>query len=90
MPFECGLMLTFAFSLLSSILTGFPAGAYGAASEQMLREWRIDDSNFPYLDFGLVTWNMGAAVFPLLFVPLTESTGRLSGYFVRFPLFCSA
>lgn len=66
----------------SSILTGIPAGAYGAASEQMMDEWNIDQTNFPYLSFALVTWNLGAAVFPLVFVPLTENTGRLPGYFV--------
>jgi hypothetical protein len=26
---------------------------------------------------------VGAALFPLLFVPLTENTGRMPGYFVR-------
>jgi hypothetical protein len=66
----------------SSILTGLPAGAYGAASEQMSSAWNIDETNFPYLAFALVSWNMGAAVFPLLFVPLTETIGRMPGYFV--------
>lgn len=72
----------------SSILTGLPAGAYGAASTQMSQEWNIDETNFPYLSFALVTWNMGAAIFPLLFVPLTENTGRLPGYFGAYVLFC--
>lgn len=66
----------------SSILTGIPAGAYGAASEQMAKAWNIDESNFPYLSFALVSWNIGAAVFPFVFVPLTENTGRMPGYFV--------
>jgi len=30
---------------------------------------------------------MGAALFPLLFVPLTEQTGRVSGYFASYILF---
>ena len=72
----------------SSILTGLPAGAYGAANEQMARAWNIDETNFPYLSFALVSWNMGAAAFPLVFVPLTENTGRMPGYFVSsLPLF---
>lgn len=49
----------------------------------MSNEWHVDETNFPYLSFALVSWNMGAAVFPLLFVPLTENTGRMPGYFVR-------
>lgn len=52
----------------------------------MSKAWNIDETNFPYLSFGLVSWNMGAAVFPLVFVPLTENTGRMPGYFVsNFP-----
>ncbi|CAK1364949.1 unnamed protein product [Cercospora beticola] len=70
-----------------SILTGIPAGAYGAASNQMSEAWHIDQSGFPYLSFALTTWNIGAAFFPLLFVPLTESTGRMPGYFAAYILF---
>ena len=70
-----------------SILTGLPAGAYGAASDQMSRAWHIDQSSFPYLSFALVSWNMGAAVFPLVFVPLTENTGRMPGYFASYIIF---
>ncbi|KAF2162836.1 hypothetical protein M409DRAFT_68829 [Zasmidium cellare ATCC 36951] len=68
-----------------SILTGLPAGAYGAASAQMMDEWNVDNQSFPFLSFALVTWNMGAAIFPLVFVPLTETTGRMPGYFVSLP-----
>lgn len=68
-----------------SIMLGVPAGAYGAAAEQMSSLWNIDETEFPYLSFALVSWNMGAALFPLLFVPLTENTGRMPGYFVSRP-----
>ncbi|KAK4502361.1 hypothetical protein PRZ48_005786 [Zasmidium cellare] len=70
-----------------SVLTGLPAGAYGAASAQMMDEWNVDNQSFPFLSFAVVTWNMGAAVFPLVFVPLTENTGRMPGYFVSYILF---
>ncbi|KXT03700.1 hypothetical protein AC578_5168 [Pseudocercospora eumusae] len=70
-----------------SILTGLPAGAYGAAYEQMMAEWHINDDKFPFLSFALVSWNMGAAFFPLVFVPLTESTGRLPGYWAFYIMF---
>ena len=73
--------------MYSSILTGIPAGAYGAASNQMSNIWHIDQKTFPFLSFALVTWNMGAAFFPLVFVPLTESTGRMPGYFAAYILF---
>lgn len=45
-------------------------------------EWDVDNQTFPFLSFALVTWNMGAAIFPLVFVPLTENTGRMPGYYV--------
>lgn len=65
-----------------SILTGLPAGAYGTAGPEMARIWHVNEDRFPFITFGLVTWNMGAAIFPLVFVPLTETVGRMPGYFV--------
>jgi len=70
-----------------SILTGLPAGAYGAGNAQMSQEFNVDNTTFPYLYFATTSWNMGAALFPLLFVPLTEQTGRMSGYFASYILF---
>ncbi|KAH8706107.1 major facilitator superfamily domain-containing protein [Phaeosphaeriaceae sp. PMI808] len=55
-----------------SILTGLPAGSYGASNEYMTAQFN----------------NIGAALFPLVFVPLTENTGRMPGYFLS--LFGSA
>lgn len=63
----------------SSILTGLPAGAYGSGSEQMSREFGISQRNFPILFWATTSWNLGAALWPLLFVPLTETTGRMPG-----------
>jgi hypothetical protein len=47
--------------------------------------WNVQNDPFPNLYWATTSWNMGAALFPLLFVPLTENTGRMPGYFVRFP-----
>jgi MFS family permease len=49
--------------------------------------WSIDETNFPFISFGLVTWNMGAAIAPLVFVPLTENIGRMPGYFISYIVF---
>ncbi|CAD0110080.1 unnamed protein product, partial [Aureobasidium uvarum] len=56
-----------------SILTGLPAGSYGAANDQMGSLWHVQNEPFPNLAWSTVSWNMGAALFPLLFVPLTEN-----------------
>ncbi|ODN92741.1 multidrug transporter [Cryptococcus wingfieldii CBS 7118] len=70
-----------------SILTGLPAGAYGAGNEYMEEAYGIDQTNFPWLQWATCSWNIGAATFPLLFVPLTEKSGRMPGYFISYIVF---
>ncbi|TID15304.1 MFS general substrate transporter [Venturia nashicola] len=70
-----------------SILTGLPAGAYGAGNAGMERQFHVSQSSFPTLYWATASWNLGAALFPLFFVPLTESMGRMTGYFVSYILF---
>lgn len=41
----------------------------------------------PYLYFATTSWNMGAALVPLLFVPLTETSDRMLGYFGAYIVF---
>lgn len=72
-----------------SILTGLPAGSYGSGNDWMGPLWNVQNDPFPNLYWATTSWNMGAAVFPLLFVPLTENTGRMPGYFVCWCLECS-
>ncbi|EAW17076.1 putative MFS multidrug transporter [Aspergillus fischeri NRRL 181] len=67
-----------------SILTGLPAGTYGSGNNWMENEWHVQNSPFPNLYWATTSWNMGAAFWPLIFVPLTESSGRMPGYFVSY------
>ncbi|KAF2716778.1 MFS general substrate transporter [Polychaeton citri CBS 116435] len=71
-----------------SILTGLPAGAYSSANQYMSEEWHVANDDFPWLSWATASWNVGAAVFPMVFVPLTENTGRIPGYFAAYILFC--
>ncbi|KAF2808989.1 MFS multidrug transporter-like protein [Mytilinidion resinicola] len=64
-----------------SILTGIPAGAYSSGNEEMSTRFHVQNVPFPNLSWATCSWNMGAAFFPLIFVPLTENTGRMPGYF---------
>ncbi|KAK6600063.1 major facilitator superfamily transporter [Botrytis cinerea] len=73
--------------LIVSILFGLPAGAYGAGNDEMSALFNVSNSGFPYLFFATTSWNVGAAVFPLLFVPLTETSGRMPGYFGAYIVF---
>jgi MFS family permease len=68
-----------------SILTGLPAGSYGAGNEYFVNYHHVDNTPFPHLYWATCSWNMGAALFPLIFVPLTDDTGRMPGYFVSAP-----
>lgn len=70
-----------------SILTGLPAGSYGSGNDWMAPLWNVQNDPFPNLYWATTSWNMGAAVFPLLFVPLTENTGRMPGYFIGYIVF---
>ncbi|KAF3391668.1 hypothetical protein F1880_007941 [Penicillium rolfsii] len=67
-----------------SILTGLPAGSYGAGNVWMEQRFHVQNEPFPNLAWATTSWNMGAAFWPLIFVPLTESSGRMPGYFVSY------
>jgi MFS family permease len=73
-----------SLTIPSSILTGLPAGTYGSGNDWMETEFNVQNSPFPNLYWATCSWNMGAAFWPLIFVPLTESSGRMPGYFVAY------
>lgn len=62
-----------------SILTGIPAGSYGAGGAQIAERFNVQTTPFDNSIWATVSWNMGAAFWPLIFVPMTESTGRMPG-----------
>ncbi|OCL09830.1 MFS multidrug transporter-like protein [Glonium stellatum] len=70
-----------------SILTGLPAGSYGSGNVYMASRFHVQNVPFPNLYWATASWNVGAALFPLVFVPLTENTGRMPGYFVAYIIF---
>ncbi|KAL4813775.1 major facilitator superfamily domain-containing protein [Aspergillus spinulosporus] len=67
-----------------SILTGLPAGTYGSGNDWMAEKFHVQNSPFPSVYWATTSWNMGAAFWPLIFIPLTESSGRMPGYFVAY------
>ncbi|TGO82171.1 hypothetical protein BPOR_0901g00060 [Botrytis porri] len=74
-------------ALYRSILFGVPAGVYGAGNDEMSALFNFSNSGFPYLFFAKTSWNIGAAIVPLLFVPLTETSARIPGYFGAYIVF---
>ncbi|KAJ5907888.1 hypothetical protein N7495_000570 [Penicillium taxi] len=86
-PFNWGFKYKWIMTLticFVSILTGLPAGTYGSGNDWMAERFNVQNSPFPNLYWATCSWNMGAAAFPLVFVPLTESAGRMPGYFVGY------
>jgi hypothetical protein len=45
-------------------------------------EFGVSQEKFPTLYWATTSWNIGAAFWPLIFVPMTENSGRMPGYFV--------
>ena len=72
---------------LTSVLGGLCAGSYGAASEAIAVQFHVQNRPFPNVDWGTTSWLVGAAIFPLVIVPLTESIGRMPGYFATLIVF---
>lgn len=70
-----------------SILTGLPAGSYGAGSSDISEQFGVRSKPFDNTIWATVSWNLGAALWPLVFVPLTESKGRMPGYFGAYGVF---
>ena len=50
----------------------------------MAERFHVQNEPFPNLAWATTSWNMGAAFWPLIFVPLTESSGRMPGYFAAY------
>ena len=71
-------LVTFTVCFIS-ILTGLPAGSYGSGNEYYSQMFNVQNRPFSNLYWATTSWNMGAALFPLLFVPLTEHSGRMPG-----------
>lgn len=70
-----------------SILTGLPAGSYGSGSSYYSSQFNVANKPFDNTIWATVSWNMGAAWWPMIFVPLTESKGRMPGYFGAYIIF---
>jgi MFS family permease len=68
-------------------MSGLPAGSYGAGNEYMSKRFHVQNEPFPNLYWATTSFNLGASVLPLLFVPLTEHAGRMPGYFIAYIVF---
>lgn len=68
-------------------MTGIPAGSYGAAGSYYASQFGVQNSPFDNTLWATVSWNIGASIVPIVFVPLTEATGRMPGYFGAYIIF---
>jgi len=82
-PFNWSTTYKWVFTVtvcLISLLIALPAGSYGPGNDWYEAQFNVQNRPFPNLYWATTSWNMGAALFPLLFVPLTENSGRMPGY----------
>jgi hypothetical protein len=82
--YKCILALTVCFN---SILNGLTAVSYSARNEYVGDQFSVQDEPFPNLAWSTLSWNMGAALFPLVFVPVIENIGCVPGHFAAYLVF---
>lgn len=70
-----------------SILTGLLAGAYGSGASLIAERFSVQNAPVDNTIWATTSWNIGAAFWPLIFVPMTETSGRMPGYFAAYIIF---
>ena len=68
-------------------MIGINALAISSATEQVKESFGLDDEKFPDSYWMITTWNLGAALAPLVGLPLMEDAGVRPGYLVSYVLF---
>lgn len=69
-----------------SVIVALPAGSYGAGKLYMAEEFYILEKPFPNLMWATFTFQLGAAFLPAICVPMSETWGRMPGYFVGYSI----
>ena len=69
----------------STFLVGINSTSITAASQLINRRFNISDEGFPHSVWPVTAWNTGAAIAPMLALPVMEEYGMRVGYLVRGP-----
>lgn len=89
-PFGWSLIKKWSVTLLACYVTfvvGFNATALTAASSLTNTTFSISDSSFPNSVWPVTAWNTGAALAPMVVLPIMEDYGTRSGYLIVYMIF---
>lgn len=65
-----------------TLLVGLNATAIATPAHQIAESFHVSDSSFPHSFWPITVWNTGAALGPMVGLPLLENFGNRSGYLV--------
>lgn len=67
-----------------TFIVGVNSTSITSASEDISHRFNFSDEHFPNSFWPVTSWNAGAAVAPLVVLPLMEGVGVRTGYLVGF------
>jgi MFS family permease len=74
-------------TIYRTLIVGLNSTSITAASIAINRRFDISDGTFPNSFWPVVAWNGGAALAPMLVLPIMEQYGMRTGYLVCYSLF---
>jgi MFS family permease len=72
---------------LITFLTGWNATALTATTSRTNIYFSISDATFPHSVWAVTSWNLGAAIAPMIVLPIMEEHGTRLGYLIVYALF---
>ncbi|EON62309.1 hypothetical protein W97_01530 [Coniosporium apollinis CBS 100218] len=70
-----------------TLIVGINATAIASAAEEINHEFGVSDEHFPHSYWPVCSWNVGAALVPLVALPLMENFGVRTGYLASYFVF---
>lgn len=89
-PFNWSASKKWSVTLVACYVTfivGFNATALTAAVGQTTAFFHISDSTFPNSVWPVTAWNTGAALAPMVVLPIMEDSGTRPGYLITYVIF---
>lgn len=70
--------------LRSTLIVGLNATAMTSAAQEINARFGVSDLRFPNSYWPVVSWTVGAALAPMIVLPIMEDFGMRIGYLVRY------
>src|ERR1700749_4169469 len=89
-PFNWSLRVKWSVTLTTSFvcfIVGLNATGIASAPTPINERFGISDTNFPNSFWPVVSWTVGAAIVPMIILPLMEGYGERPGYLLSLGFF---